>query len=150
MDHTYKVGTRQGYKYSLILVDDHTRVVWVHLMETKHEAYSVITQFINMADTQYNKKMKKVMRSDNALEFKDSIWTILFHSMGIIHETTCVDRPQHNGRAGRRHENLLEMVRASRFQSGLLAQYWGECLLIVVHITNKLNWLLELLTSVTL
>lgn len=33
---SYKVGTRQGYKYSLILVDDHTRVVWVHLMETKH------------------------------------------------------------------------------------------------------------------
>lgn len=58
--------------------------------------------------------------------------------LGILHETSCVDRPQQNGRVERRHRNLLEMARALRFQSGLPIQYWGECVQTAVFITNRL------------
>lgn len=79
----YKVGIRQGNKYFLTIVDDRTRVVWIHLMKRIHEAYNALTHFINMAGTQYNKKVKK-LRLDNALEFKDNLWKTLFHTLDIV------------------------------------------------------------------
>lgn len=127
----YRISTREGYRYFLTVIDDHTRVVWVHLMKSKDEAYGAITKFINMADTQYNKKVKRV-RSDNALEFKDKLWKALFNDQGIVHETTCVDRPEQNGRAERRHRNLLEMGRSLRFQSGLPPHNTGESVYLLL------------------
>lgn len=128
---------RQGHRYFLTILDDHTRVMWVYLMRTKDEAFQAITDFIHLASTQYNKKVKKI-RTDNAGEYDDKQCKPLFQSLGIVHETSCADTPQKNGRVERRHRNLLEMARAIRFQSGLPAQYWGECIMTVVHITNLL------------
>lgn len=62
----------------------------------------------------------------------------LFDSLGIVHETNCVDSPQQNGKVERRHRKLLEMARAIRFQSGIPVQYWGECVMVAVHVTNRL------------
>lgn len=67
-----------------------------------------------MAHTQYD-KVVKVIRSDNALEFADYQCLSFFAAQGIIHQTSCVDRPQQNGRVERKHRNLLEMARALRF-----------------------------------
>lgn len=80
----------------------------------------------------------KRLRSNNAVEFEDKLCTPLFDQLGIIHKTTCVDRPQQNGRAERRHRNILEKGRALRFQCGLPLKYWGDCIPTTVHITNRL------------
>lgn len=54
------------------------------------------------------------------------------------HETTCVDKPQQDGRVERKHRNLLEMGRALRFQCGLPLKFWGDFILTAVHISNRL------------
>lgn len=65
------------------------------------------------------------MRSDNGLEF-----TSLRHyyaTKGIIHQTSCVDTPQQNGRVERKHQHILNVARALRFQANLPIDFWGEC-----------------------
>ncbi|KAL2942992.1 Retrovirus-related Pol polyprotein from transposon TNT 1-94 [Bienertia sinuspersici] len=90
---SYRVQTREGYKYFFAIVDDYTRVTWIHLMKHKNEAVSVLEKFINMANTHYNKKVKR-LRSDNATEMDDTQCKHIYDKFGVLHETTCVDRPQ--------------------------------------------------------
>ena len=133
----YRVSTRHNHRFFLTMVDDHSRVSWVHLLKYKSDAYSAIERFVNMARNQFQKEVK-IIRSDNALEFEDKHCRSFFDKLGIIHQTSCVDRPQQNGRAERKHRNILEMARALRFQSGLPLQYWGESVLTAVHIINRI------------
>lgn len=79
------------------------------------------------------------MSSDNALEFDDSSCKEFFGKQGIVHQTSCVDRPQHNGRVERKRMNILETSRALRFQAGLPLKYWRKCILTAVHIINSLS-----------
>ncbi|XP_071700465.1 uncharacterized protein [Rutidosis leptorrhynchoides] len=60
----YKVATRDGYKYFLTIVDDHSRAVWVFLLKSKSDTSQNIIDFVEMFQTQFNKNIKTV-RSDN-------------------------------------------------------------------------------------
>lgn len=39
---------------------------------------------------------------------------------------------------GTKHQQLLEMTKALRFQEGLPKQFWANCLLTGTHIINRL------------
>lgn len=114
----YKVPSRGNHRYFLTLVDDYSRMTWVHLLRHKSDAYDVINNFVFMANTKFEKQVK-IIRSDNALEFDDHQYIQFFHEKGILHQTSCVDRPQQNGRVERKHKSILEMARALRFQAGM-------------------------------
>lgn len=103
-------------------MDSSAQTECIHLLKLKSQALSVIEEFVHMVSTQYNKKVKKV-RSDNAWEVDDKKCKVFYAKLGILHETSCVDTLEQNGRTERRHINLLEMGRALRYQSGLPLQY---------------------------
>ena len=71
-----------------------------------------------MIKNQFHKSIQ-VLRSDNALEFDDHKCIQCFHEKGILHQASCVDRPQQNGIVERKHRNILEMARSLRFQVGM-------------------------------
>lgn len=56
---------------------------------------------------------------------------------GILHQTSCSGTPQHNGVVERKHRNLLETTRL-HFQSKLPIILWGECILGVTYMINKM------------
>jgi len=87
--------------------------------------------------TQFNAQVK-VIRSDNALEFLSDPCKQFFSKHGLLHQTSCVQRPQQNGRVERKHRHILEMARALRFQANLPLKYWGDCVLTAVYIINRL------------
>lgn len=80
----------------------------------------------------------QIVRSDNALEFKDAACTEFFQKHGIVHQTSCNYRPQQNVRVERKHRHVLEVARALMFQSGLSVTYWGESVLTAAYIINRL------------
>ncbi|CAL8999718.1 unnamed protein product [Prunus brigantina] len=97
-----------GAKYFLTIVDDFTRSTWVYLMKHKYDIMDLIVKFIHMVETQINSKVK-IVRSDNGPEFKlDNFYAL----KGIVHQSSCVNRPQQNGVVKHKHRHLLNVARA--------------------------------------
>lgn len=86
----YRVTSHSGFRYFLTLVDDCTRFTWVYLLKNKCDALQVVPRFFSMIDTQFH-KIVKVFRSDNAKELQ---FTDFFLQKGVIHQYSCVERPQ--------------------------------------------------------
>ena len=83
-----------GYKYFLTILDDFSRYTWTILLKFKAEVQSNVEHFINFVETQFEIKVKSI-RSDNGPKF--SLKSFLA-SKGILHQTSCVETPQQNGR----------------------------------------------------
>ena len=114
----YRVPSVTGAKYFLTIVDDFSRFTWTHMLQDKTQVFSVIRQFYNMIETQFNTKIL-VIRSDNGTEFIQTTCLDFFASKGILHQKSIVKTPQQNGVVERRHRHLIDIVRALRFHAGL-------------------------------
>jgi len=75
-----------------------------------------------MVKNQFGKDVK-IIRSDNGLEFKSGPMKFFYSEKGIIHQTSCVDTPQQNGRVERKHRHILNIARALWFQASLPVEF---------------------------
>ncbi|XP_019155956.1 PREDICTED: uncharacterized protein LOC109152764 [Ipomoea nil] len=137
----FPVCSLQGQHYFLTIVDDYSRFTWLHLMRHKSEARPLIKAFYNYVVTQFSTKIK-VIRSDNGAEFN---MTEFYAEKGILHQKSCVNTPQQNAIAERKHQHVLNVARALRFQAALPLQFWGHCVLHATYLINRLpsqviNW----------
>jgi hypothetical protein len=74
------------------------------LMKSKAETRQKLIDFVNLIETQHNAKVK-IIRSDNGVEFT---MPQFYSSKGIIHQTTCVESPEQNGRVGKETPRSLK------------------------------------------
>lgn len=132
----YKVPTNGRYMYFLTIVDDYSRETWTYLMVNKSDAFEILKTFLKFVELQFSTKVKCI-RSDNALEFVKGPCAVYLASQGIEHQTTCVDRPQQNGRVERKHRHILEVARALRFQASLPLRFWGDCVTTATYLINR-------------
>ena len=79
----------------------------------------------------------KIIRSDNGLEFLSRPMKQFYQQKGIVHQTTCIDTPQQNGRVERKHRHILNVARALRFQAHLPINFWGESVLTAAYLINR-------------
>ncbi|KAJ9558092.1 hypothetical protein OSB04_012706 [Centaurea solstitialis] len=60
-----------GAQYFVIFVDDHTRFTWIYLMKHRSKLPHIYITFARMIQTQFSKPIK-ILRADNAMEYKES------------------------------------------------------------------------------
>ncbi|GJW83459.1 putative RNA-directed DNA polymerase [Tanacetum coccineum] len=106
----YKVISRDGFRYFLIIVDDFSRVVWVYMLKGKGDVYDSIISFVQMMINQFETNVK-IFKSYNGTEFINSRLQNFLNEKGILHQTTYVYTPQQNGITERKHRHLLNVAR---------------------------------------
>lgn len=133
----YSVPTIFGAKYMLTIVDDFSRVTWVHLMQTKVQVPSLLATFLAYVQTQFDSRVKHI-RTDNGTEFLSHNCQSLLQENGIVHQRTCTYTPQQNGVVERKHRHLIQVARALLLHAGLDQKFWGDAVLTATYIINKL------------
>ena len=98
------------------------------MMKHKYDVHMLIPRFCAMVNTQFNKVIK-CFRSDNAREL---VFADFFAKKGTLHQFSCVETPQQNSVAERKHQHLLNVARALYFQSRIPLKFWSECVLTAV------------------
>ena len=133
------VSSMYGHKYFLTIVDDFSRFTWLIPMVTKSETKTHIENFIAYVKNQFESNVK-IIHTDNGQEFAMKSF---FSSKGIIHQTTCVETPEQNGVAERKHQHILNVTRPLIFQANLPPIFWNFATLHVFFINCTLTPLLE-------
>ena len=82
---SYRVTSKDGYKYFLIVVDDYTRACWVYLIKTKDEVFSNFENFVNLIQNQFENSVK-IIRNDNGTKFINNKFEMFCNSKGIVHQ----------------------------------------------------------------
>nr|GMD50423.1 Retrovirus-related Pol polyprotein from transposon TNT 1-94 [Ipomoea batatas] len=103
-------------------------------MKNKSETRQFIKCFHAHVLTQFG-ILIKTFRSDNGAEFNMNDF---FSENGIIHQRSCVNTPQQNAVVERKHQHILNVARALRFQAHLPVDFWGHCVMHAVYIINRL------------
>ncbi|KAJ9547876.1 hypothetical protein OSB04_020419 [Centaurea solstitialis] len=99
-----------GCRYFFIFVDDHTRFTWIYLMKHRSELPQIYITFARMIQTQFSKPIK-ILRPDNAMEYKESSLITFLRAQGTISQYSCVGTSPQNGRAERKHRHILDTIR---------------------------------------
>ena len=84
-------------------------------MKSHYELFSHFSAFCDEIQTQFHVSMH-TLRSDNAKKYLLEPFQSFMLQYGILHQTSCVDTPSHNGVAKRKNRHLLETAQALSFQ----------------------------------
>jgi transposase InsO family protein len=125
-----------GKLYFLLVVDDHSRYMWVELLKTKDEALASFQKIKLRAEVDYSGRLK-ALRTDGGGEFNSNAFTVYCNEQGIKHYTTTPYSPQQNGVVERRNQSVVEMVRCMLKSKGVPSKYWGEAINTAVYLLNR-------------
>jgi hypothetical protein len=104
-----ETATREGFRYFITFVDDHSRFLTVFPMKKKSDALELFKEFLSKAERQTGKRIK-VLRTDGGGEYFSSDFIQFLKESGIVHEKTNPNTPQENGVAERVNRTLMIMM----------------------------------------
>ncbi|KAE8226259.1 hypothetical protein CF319_g1123 [Tilletia indica] len=128
-----------GYRFGLVIVDDHTRYVWIIPLRFKSDAIMAFKTFHLAMSTQYPNLPISRVRTDNALEFKASELHRFWEEKGVKHELAPRYSPQSNGVAERNVRTITEMTRTMLIGANLPAFFWPAAAGYAAHIKNRVT-----------
>ena len=105
----------------------------MYLLKHKSDVAIIIPKFFNLVYTQFNAKIK-TFKSDNA---KELLFDEFFADKGVVHQFSCVERPEQNSVVERKHQHLLNVARALFFQSRVPIAFWTDCVLTATFLINR-------------
>jgi len=101
-----------GKKYSLVIVDDYFRFIWIYFLESKSEAFSYFSKFVEKV---HNEKMLCYFGS----EFKNQDFSKFCVEFGFQHIFSSPYTPEQNGVVEKKNISLQEMARTLLIESNI-------------------------------
>jgi IS30 family transposase len=117
------------------MVDDASHFMWVALLPTKDTAADAIKKI--KAETEESSHALKVLRTDNGGEFIVTEFTNYCAGEGVQRHFTAPYLPQQNDVVERRNQTVVATDRALLKHRRMSAKYWGETVMMVVHLLNR-------------
>ncbi|CAA7038048.1 unnamed protein product [Microthlaspi erraticum] len=104
-----------------------------------HLSISRKQYFLSIIDDYSRKVNKRVkcLRTDNGLEFCNSVFDGFCKQHGIERHRTCAYTPQQNGVAERMNRTIMEKMRCLLNESGLEEKFWAEAMATSVYLINR-------------
>ncbi|KAL1220953.1 Retrovirus-related Pol polyprotein from transposon TNT 1-94 [Cardamine amara subsp. amara] len=134
---TAPCATRDQYKYFVSFIDEKSKYTWITLLPSKSHVFDAFSKFYNYVLTQFGTKIKS-LRSDNGGEYTSNAFKDFVGKLGIVHQTSCAYTPQQNGVAERKNRHLMEVARTMFFDRNVPKQYWGDAVMTVCYLINRL------------
>ena len=132
-----------GYRYSLILVDDHSRFKFVYHMVKKSEAPKLVRRFVASFNGRVNSTSRTMTRmvgslhTDNAGELVSREFQELMDSESIEHTTSPPHVHQLNGVAERSIRSVAELARSYLVAGSVQVQFWPFAFDMAVDVLNR-------------
>ena len=98
---TSPVISNSGYKYYLVILDDHTHFAWTFPLQIKSDVLPTLICFHAYVRTQFRSSIAS-LQTDNGKEFDNHALRSFLASNGMILRLTCPYTSQQNGHAERR------------------------------------------------
>lgn len=98
--------TQGGKRYFLLLVDDHSRFMWLYLLRSKDEAAEAIQRFKVHAERETGRKLR-TFRSDRRGEFNSGEFSLYLADLDVQRHLTAPYTPQQNGVVQRRNQTVV-------------------------------------------
>ena len=130
------VLTRGGKRYFITFIDDFSRFTYVYLMRNKDESFDMFKRYKNEVENKKDRKIK-ILRSDRGGEYFPNDFSMFCEEHGIIHQSSAPYIAQQNGLAKRKNRTLVDIVNAMILSVELLFNLWGEALLTVCRVHNR-------------
>nr|GEV04679.1 uncharacterized mitochondrial protein AtMg00810-like [Tanacetum cinerariifolium] len=131
------VSTKGGSKYYVSFIDDFTRYTWVNLMKRRFDFLTVFKQFRALVKTQHSAVIK-CFCCDLGGEYTSNDFISLLESDVTIYQTSCMNTPQRNGVAKRKHCHLVETVRSFLLSADVPSVFWREAVLTATYVINRI------------
>ncbi|KAI3684802.1 hypothetical protein L6452_34028 [Arctium lappa] len=125
-----------GARYFVIFIDNHTRFTWIYLMKHRLELPKIYIMFARMIHIQFSKSIK-ILRADNAMEYKESSLLSFLQSQGTLSQYSCPGTSPQNGRTERKHCDILDTVRTLLISAKCPERFWGEAAFTAVYTINR-------------
>nr|GFA61242.1 putative ribonuclease H-like domain-containing protein [Tanacetum cinerariifolium] len=109
--------------------------------ETKDETLGILKKFITEIENLVDKKVK-VIKSDNGIEFKNSVLNYFCAIKGIKREFGVARTPQENGVTKRRNRTLIEVARTMLVDFELPTTFWTEAVNLACYVQNRMKVIL--------
>ena len=91
---------------------------------------------MNLVENQMEKTIK-TLTTDRGRKYLSEQFRELCENKGIRRQLTILGTPQQNGVTDRRNRTLLDIVRSMMAQANLPISFWGDALMAVAYILNR-------------
>ncbi|CAI7812129.1 unnamed protein product [Closterium sp. NIES-54] len=106
----YPICSRQGHRYMLVLVDDHSRYSTVFFLHTKDQVPAVVIAWAEQCRTHFKRPISR-LHSDGGGEFLNHTLATYCKTRGIQQTHTLPHSPQQNGIAESRIREITKIAR---------------------------------------
>lgn len=128
--------TPGGKRYFLLLVDYHSRYMWLTLLASKDEAEAAIMRFKASAELRSRCKLR-TLRTDRGGEFTSKDFNAYCAENGIQLHLSAPYSPQQNGVVEQRNQTVVGMARSMLKARGVPSKFWGEAMTTAVYLLNR-------------